>query len=242
MSRLYLLGVAGLGLACLLLAADARAGYYSAERLYPPPALLPGLGEEEEIVFANGIGLRNFSMRNPGTQAMLPGPGNNNMLYSFFDIFTEISTDAGTTWGGIEQAWNEADGRILAAGMLTPPAGYAEGYDTEMIQIDASIDAGAFGTLMIRESPTKASIGETDVKYGSNDYYIDSFFDVFVEISLDGGQNWYPGASYSTDGGQNWQFGDHPVHLIGTPEPGTITLLTAAGVCLLTLAWRRWKS
>jgi hypothetical protein len=68
-------------------------------------------------------------------------------------------------------------------------------FDTEMLQLDIS-----GGPLMIRESPTRASTGRTAVTdLGGGMYQIDSFFDVFTELSLDGGQTWYP----STDAAGN---------------------------------------
>ena len=47
--------------------------------------------------------------------------------------------------------------------------------------------------VMIRESPTLASTGETSITdIGGGMYHIDSFFDVFTELSVDGGQSWVP--------------------------------------------------
>jgi hypothetical protein len=50
---------------------------------------------------------------------------------------------------------------------------------------------GSPGTVLIRESPTLASVGQTDIlDLGGGLYHIDSFFDVFTELSVDGGQTW----------------------------------------------------
>jgi hypothetical protein len=47
--------------------------------------------------------------------------------------------------------------------------------------------------VMIRESPTLQSTGQTKIRtYPAGGYIIDSFFDIFVEVSLDGGQTWTP--------------------------------------------------
>ena len=52
------------------------------------------------------------------------------------------------------------------------------------------------GGVMIRESPSKASLGRTSVRNAvSGSYMISSFFDVFTEISLNGGQTWSPSIS-----------------------------------------------
>jgi len=47
---------------------------------------------------------------------------------------------------------------------------------------------------MIRESPAKASLGRTSVRTNtlSGGYMISSFFEVFTEVSLDGGDSWSP--------------------------------------------------
>jgi hypothetical protein len=66
--------------------------------------------------------------------------------------------------------------------------------------------------VMVRESPTLPSLGQTSVSGGLGDYTIDSFFDVFTELSLDGGQTWGPDL-------------DGPAHMELCPEPGTLSLL-----------------
>ena len=44
---------------------------------------------------------------------------------------------------------------------------------------------------MLRESPTLQSLGRTGIEpVAGGGFKIDSFFDVFTEISLDGGQTW----------------------------------------------------
>ena len=49
------------------------------------------------------------------------------------------------------------------------------------------------GGVMVRESPTKASVGRTSVRTDTNGaYHISSFFDIFTEVSLDGGNTWSP--------------------------------------------------
>ena len=49
------------------------------------------------------------------------------------------------------------------------------------------------GKVLLRESPTEASTGEynlTPLGGGVVGYTVDSFFDVFVELSLDNGLSW----------------------------------------------------
>jgi hypothetical protein len=63
-------------------------------------------------------------------------------------------------------------------------------FDTEMLQLDIS---GLPGGMLLRESPTIASPGQTTVQdLGGGNFRIDSFFDVFTELSIDGGATWIP--------------------------------------------------
>lgn len=48
------------------------------------------------------------------------------------------------------------------------------------------------GPLMVRESPTRPSLGRIVQQAPGIDFAADSFFDVFFDISLDGGQTWLP--------------------------------------------------
>jgi hypothetical protein len=65
-------------------------------------------------------------------------------------------------------------------------------FDTEMLQLDLSGGTLPAG-MLIRESPTLASTGQTTIQDPSGgNFRIDSFFDVFVELSFDGGATWIP--------------------------------------------------
>ena len=95
---------------------------------------------------------------------------------------------------------------------------------TEMLQLDIS---GLPGGAMIRESPTLASTGTTTLSdAGGGLFRIDSFFDVFTELSLDGGQTWIPSSNGSS----------HQA-IPNVPEPGSVLLLGAGLMCL----WRSRK-
>ena len=68
-------------------------------------------------------------------------------------------------------------------------------FDTEMLAL--TISGGTLPPgVMIRESPTLASTGQTTIRpIAGGLYAIDSFFDIFTELSIDGGQTWAPSES-----------------------------------------------
>ena len=69
-------------------------------------------------------------------------------------------------------------------------AGATQFFDTEMLALSIS-GGGLPGGMMIRESPTKASLGRTTIRPDpGGGYRIGSFFDIFTEMSTDGGQTW----------------------------------------------------
>lgn len=111
-----------------------------------------------------------------------PGePWLGGMHMSFFDIFVEISPTGGLT------------------------------FDTEMLSMELTgVHNGV--PFMIRESPTRPSTGRYAVTpIGGGLYHIDSFFDIFTELSLDGGQTWTPSEGSS--------------HFRIMPSPGAAALL-----------------
>lgn len=95
-------------------------------------------------------------------------------------------------------------------------------FDTEMLSMNISGGTMPPG-VMIRESPTRASTGRTTIMPMGSMYSIDSFFDVFTEVSFDGGQTWNQA---STSG---------RVELV--PEPSSIAILLGLGVVAF-LGWR----
>lgn len=84
---------------------------------------------------------------------------------------------------------------VLVRGKLSSPTGT---FDTEMLSLDLSASSPV-GPFMIRESPTKVSTGKTSITANpGGGYHIDSFFDVFTELSIDGGASWMPSVGSAT--------------------------------------------
>jgi hypothetical protein len=100
-------------------------------------------------------------------------------------------------------------------------------FDTEMLSMDLT-GASPLGPFMIRESPTLPSIGKTSITdLGGGMYHIDSFFDVFTELSLDG-VNWIPSS------------GPARVNLV--PEPSSVALMAMGIAGLAGMWWRRRRA
>jgi hypothetical protein len=116
-----------------------------------------------------------------------PPASGDSAQHSFGSIVrARISNDGGNTFQN-HQAPAQVTVKVKNAGT----AGSTTTFDTEMLQLDimgGSLPPG----VMIRESPTLKSTGKTTQRPGAGGYYVDSFFDGFTELSVDGGQTWMP--------------------------------------------------
>ena len=101
-------------------------------------------------------------------------------------------------------------------------------FQTEMLSLNLAGSVG--GTpFLLRENPTLQSLGQTTVTdIGGGLYRIDSFFDVFTELSLDGGSSWIP-----NEGG--------PTHMTLVPEPSGYALGFLGATALPFLLLRRGR-
>ena len=153
----------------------------------------------------------------------------NNISHSFFtnivrtpsganeiETFNSIATGLVSVSGGAFQP-------ITLAGpvqtMVFNKIGNVTGtFNTEMLALNLS-----GGGVMIRESPTLQSTGQTTIAdLGGGNFRIDSFFDIFTELSLDGGATWIPSN------------GPTHVDLVPGPEPAA-GLLVGAMLAALVL-------
>lgn len=140
------------------------------------------------------------------------GSGDHFPAESFFDVFVEIDLPGlgltnVTLTGPVETRINVGGSDLSTSGL----------FDTEIVSMSLSGDAGGM-PILIRESPTMQSAGLHDVTdIGGGLYHIDSFFDVFTELSVDGGQSWTPseGATHVESTGA--QMGEFNVIVRGTP-------------------------
>ena len=152
-----------------------------------------------------------------------------NQLSSFQSTLTADLSLAGSPLGTFQFQGTEVEeifGRTSQADLGT--------FNTELLAFDMSGDITGLGTLLIRESPTLASLGQTSVTSipGTTPLFqIESFFDIFTEISIDGGQTWIPQTG-----------GPTRVDLqSAAPEPGTWFLLSTSLAGLAAFQLRRRK-
>jgi hypothetical protein len=97
-------------------------------------------------------------------------------------------------------------------------------FDTEMLAMVLTGSSG-LGSFGIRESPALASTGKTTIDpVGTKRYKIGSFFDIFTEITLDGGNTWIPSS------------GATRITLQPNIPPAPVPALTAWGVSALLFA------
>jgi hypothetical protein len=223
--RKYMLVAGGALLALGLASHAARAGYVTDIQHMPSP----GHTTLTLVSFPTPGGVYQidsfFDVFTELQQVAPPGPGTTS-IDSFFDVFTEIGLSLpGGPFQIRESPTRQSTIRTTNSGPLPTGDGFI--YDTEMLSLDL-----VGGTMppdtMIRESPTKQSTGKTTIRESPTLpglYHIDSFFDVFTELSIDGGQTWTPA--------------DGPMHLTGVPEPSTLTLAGLGLVACAAMAIRR---
>jgi hypothetical protein len=110
-------------------------------------------------------------------------------------------------------------------------SGYTTGdvggpFNTEMLSLTLQSASG----ILLQESPTQSSTGQTKITdLGSGLFHIDSFFDVFTELSIDGGTTFI-----SSQGSTH-------VDLTNAPLPGALPLFVTGLGALGLLGWRKKK-
>jgi len=177
------------GLTLVLAAPCVLAQCQTNQNCWPPPGgcAYPAPGPVFYPGSPGPTGIRNALLYDPNACAPMPTQGG-SAINSFFDVFVDIdlSTDGGGNWTHYNLPLCPSGVHILPPVLAPLDLHFA----TEMLQLNLS---GGGMPAMIRESPTLASMGGTNQRdLGGGIYRIDSFFDVFTELSLDGGQSWYP--------------------------------------------------
>ncbi|MCD4699363.1 MAG: hypothetical protein K8R91_02175, partial [Phycisphaerae bacterium] len=190
---------------CLVWSCPAQAGVVVPDPSLPPVAgwyegdpLLQvadyGIAQATEIRMSN---FRNIIRTNVGADELLN-----------FDVtLTALASMGGP---GIPASF---DGPLEV--LVFGKAGNTTGTFTAEIISANCIGSIGMITGIIREDPVLDSLGQIEITdLGGGLYNIDSFFDIFTELSLDGGQTFSPDTQA-------------PHHMVLVPEPATLMLLVA---------------
>ncbi len=208
MSKINTAFKGGLLLAIASCAVVANAQYHQPDDFMPSPHY-GGAGD----VFYGAVGVHMTKLDFDVLNGRIHAPGAGAAADSFFDVFCDIALN-----GSMFSSQGHGRMHIQNAG-----GGF---FDTEMLQLDL-----AGGTLpngvMIRESPTRQSLGRTSMTPDASGFVVNSFFDIFTELSIDGGQTWVPGETSMRMNGSP------------TPEPASLAVL---GLGVLVLLKRRKRS
>jgi hypothetical protein len=210
--------------------------YFFNVNLLPPSKAVYISPQQFHQLYANGIIIRNPSHRFFTDSLPPPAPGASQTHQFGSMVEFEHSMDGGQTWQRVS-APAQVTVHVMHAG--TDPDG-TQHYDTEMLQLDISGGSLPAG-VMVRESPSRSSLGQTTVRQVNGGYMIGSFFDIVTEISVDGGATWSPGQDAghmemridpeTVDGAP------HPTNLLPPPEgtyisPAQFHALYAQGIVI----------
>jgi len=162
--------------------------------IFPSPNLPPIGGSyladlrDVHARFASGQILLSDVIHEGFLSSFPPPPLLGTTTHSFGStVNMNVSVDGGTTFNPFS-----APAAVTVKVDSTSDVGSSRFFDTEMLQLDISGGTLPAG-VMIRESPTLASLGATTIEdLGGGNFAISSFFDVFVELTVDGGQTWMP--------------------------------------------------
>ncbi len=160
----------------------------SGENTFATPNLPPPAPMFSYVpTFAGGLVIRNAVLVNP-TNSSPPPPSSGGIVVILIGLLAgEVSTDGGQTFTPFRAPCNMTE-RITSY----LDSGNTRFFDTEMLALDVSGGTLPAG-VMIRESPTEPSLGRTSITtVPDGTYRIGSFFDVFTELSVNGGNTWMP--------------------------------------------------
>lgn len=205
-------------LACLGLVLAAAAMPAAAQNTFPDdciPPLNSAYAGQFHAKYADGTNV--YDLTQPQHDRFTncnPPPTSGQTVHSFGSMVSaQMAVNGGTPQPIQGPATTSV--RVLLDGTFGP----TRFFETEMLQLDLTA-----GPAMIRESPTRPSMGRTSITdLGGGLYRIDSFFDVFTELSVDGGQTWHE----STDAS-------------GAPAAGRMEL--PGTVAVTPGSWTRLKS
>lgn len=180
--------------------------------------------------------------RNPGGQGTVPGSDPDDEIETFgstLEAMMDVTVNGNSISGGsqpITASGPFGSVMTIVRDRLLSVDGTGT-FDTEMLQLDLQ-GTSPLGPFMIRESPTRQSLGRTTITdIGGGLYHIDSFFDVFTELSIDGGVTWMEGTDeMGAPSAGHVELFEHGTVI---PEPTSMSLLAAGLVGMMGFIRRR---
>ena len=213
-------------------AAAGRPCYFCEDTFFVPNSVYQSFGGTSFPGAPLPIELSSLQLVGPASAAEsqpLPPLGSSVQVMSAVNAVTKIIPAPG--------APPETTARYTADSAICTAAKVGV-WDTELTSLDLTGDFPSQNgpvPYIIRESPTLASIGQHTVEPQSDgSFLVSSFFDVFTELSLDGGQSFAPASG--------------PLHLELTgfvPEPASIVLAMVGligGAMVVRRQRPRWRS
>lgn len=173
--------------ACIFAGAVLAQGTFPSPNLPPPPGtyISPQLFH---ILFANGIIIDDPSHDKFQPTTPPPPPGG-TQIHNFSSI---IRCNVELPSGARFPVFMNCVTVVRVHGNPPGPDPTVRTFDTEMLALNGSFTMGGM-TWMIRESPSRPSRGQTNIRaLSTGEFRIDSFFDIFTELSMDGGASWIP--------------------------------------------------
>lgn len=165
-----------------------------------------------------------FDLAPPGPSSQLPGPG--ILIVNPFDIGGSLTLTRDS--GGTRMSMDSTRAEMSILGdSNNGPSTALRSYDIELISMSlTSIQLPP--NWLLRESPTLASTGLYSTELPPDrieaTFLVDGFFDLFMELSTDGGNTWTPA--------------DAAMTMTLVPTPSSVALLAMGGV----LVCRRRRS
>ena len=147
----------------------------------------------------------------PQTGSALPIPG--TPIFADFDAHASFDSHRRNS---VTTRRESLDASSLRMALFADPTNGGpeghRGFSIEMLSMDL-----AGGTLppgmLLRESPTRSSGGRLSMDAVPGGFIVDSFFDVWTELSIDGGQTWIEA--------------DSALRMISVPTPSVVTPIAA---------------
>ena len=160
-----------------------------------PPGPCAYLGSS--VAFSNGATLNFLNFENSlDCDPLPPVGGSTNQLITSTGVLRLTHGGPPTLHGG---------SAVMTVHLFGDPGVNPREFAIELLALDLSGIALPAG-VRLRESPTLASTGHASVTEGQpGQYHIESFFDVFFELSTDSGQSWHPATT--------------PMHTVLNPAP-----------------------